>query len=727
MIPDKSSFSVIKLYRDCLRLADYISTQGGSRAILRDQVRQAFKKNKEETDPQKIEEQKEAAIRGLSNYMFHEATPAGPRSLVPARRLRHGRVVVAAAAGPRSSKKGGSAGRSAAPVAEDHPLDAAAAAGLADERQQSKASAAALSEQQQQQLDALAEAISERLGALADSDDWSPDQMVLDADLEGFVEFGADVDEVAAAQRRLRAQAGSAAGGLELSSGESEEPGAAAAPAGRRSRRTRLGPGGGGGDGPQVPDELLPKVAIVGRPNVGKSALFNRIIGQQVAIVFDYPGVTRDRLYTRAFWGDREFLLIDTGGLMSDAEKLPKEQQEIARLSISAAGLPGAIERQAAAAVDEAAALIFVVDGQTGSTSADDEILAWLRRTHPDKPVVLAVNKCENAAKADLQAAEFWSTGLEPFAVSAISGSGTGELMERLKEGLPEPPTLADAADVLAESETVSLAIIGRPNVGKSSLLNSLVGSERSIVSSMAGTTRDAIDTDLTLTDGRKFKLVDTAGVRKRTAVASSKDGAEPLSVERAFRAVRRSEVAVLVLDAAEGVTTQDFRLAEYIAAEGRACVIAVNKWDTIAVKTDKTLADYEADVRAQLRPIDWANIVFISAKTGQRVKRVLDAATAASEEHRRRVTTSTLNLVLREAQGWRMPALSGSGKRGRIYYGTQAGIKPPTFVLFCNDTKLFHDDYKKFIERQFRENVGFPGSPLRLFWRGKQGRMEMS
>lgn len=299
--------------------------------------------------------------------------------------------------------------------------------------------------------------------------------------------------------------------------------------------------------------------------------------------------------------------------------------------------------------------------------------------------------------------------------------------MERLAASLPEPPSLADAGEALDQTESVSVAIVGRPNVGKSSLLNALVGEERSIVSSMAGTTRDAIDTDVTLKDGRKFKLVDTAGVRKRTAVASSKDGAEPLSVERAFRAVRRSEVAVLVLDAAEGVTVQDFRLAEYIAAEGRACVIAVNKWDTIAVKTDKTLSDYEADVRAQLRPIEWANIVFISAKTGQRVKRVLDAATAASEEHRRRITTSTMNLVLREAQGWRMAPTTGSGRRGRIYYGTQAGIKPPTFVLFCNDTSLFPDDYKRYVERQFRENVGFPGTPLRLYWRGKQGRMELS
>ncbi|PRW61158.1 GTPase Der [Chlorella sorokiniana] len=719
-------FTVIKLYRDCLRLADYISTQGGSRRVLRDQVRQAFKKNKDETDPQKIEEQKEAAVRGLSNYMFHEAQRLAKEERQQRRRS------VAAAAGPRSG--GGRKGsKAAAPVQAPDSAAEAAAAELAAERQVAADAAAALSEQQQQQMEALAQAISARLEALADSDDWTPDQMLSDDDLAaagldlgeglGFVEFGADVDDVAATQREIR-QLQRAAAAAAAPAEEAEEPAS-----GRRSRRAKREAGAVGGMGrrSELPDDLLPKVAIVGRPNVGKSALFNRIVGQQVAIVFDYPGVTRDRLYTRAFWGDREFLLVDTGGLMSDAEKLPKEQQEAARRSISAAGLPAAIERQAAAAVEEADALILVVDGQTGGTSVDEEIQAWLRRTHPNKPVVLAVNKCENAAKADLQAAEFWGSGLEPIPVSAISGSGTGELMEKLTALLPRPPSLADAAEVLGDGESLSVAIVGRPNVGKSSLLNSLVGQERSIVSDMSGTTRDAIDTDVTLKDGRKFKLVDTAGVRKRTAIASSKDGAEPLSVERAFRAVRRSEVAVLVLDAGEGVTQQDFRLAEYIAAEGRACVIAVNKWDTIPVKTDKTLADYEADVRAQLRPIEWANIVFISAKTGQRVKRVLDAATAASEEHRRRITTSTLNLVLKEAQGWQMPPSSGNGRRGRIYYGTQAGIKPPSFVLFCNDTKLFPDDYRKYIERQFRENVGFPGSPLRLFWRGKQGRMELS
>ena len=468
-----------------------------------------------------------------------------------------------------------------------------------------------------------------------------------------------------------------------------------------------------------IPDELLPRMCIVGRPNVGKSALFNRIVGNKVAIVYDYPGVTRDRLYTRANWGGRDFMLVDTGGLMSKAEELPDAtQREAAIRSISEKFLPTAIERQAAAAVVESDSVIMVVDGQTGPTASDEEVLAWLRQSHPGKSVTLAVNKCENVGKADEQAAVFWELGIEPIAVSAISGSGTGELLDAAVQGLPPPLGYGDMEEAKVP---ISMAIIGRPNVGKSSLLNSLVGKERSIVSSMAGTTRDAIDTDIQMPDGRCFKLIDTAGVRKRASIASGKDGAEPLSVERAFHAVRRAEVAVLVIDASEGVTQQDFRLSEYVAAEGRACVVVVNKWDKVPDKGDRTLSEFEANVRAELRPVEWANIVFTSALTGQRVKRVLDAATAAAEEHRRRITTATLNMVIQDATGWRAPPSTGQGRRGRVYYGTQAGVKPPTFVLFCNDPKLFPEDYRKYMERQFREQIGYPGSPLRIFYRGRQ------
>ncbi|GAB4813056.1 hypothetical protein N2152v2_000102 [Parachlorella kessleri] len=584
-----------------------------------------------------------------------------------------------------------------------------------------------LSAAEQQRLDRISLALETRLAALLgdEGDDGGGGATAAAAAVAvgqlqlGELEEWWDGEE---AEAEVEGQEGAAEGAAKEAQRAQQQQAEQPAASGRSGKRGRRGAGKDKPPESTVPDELLPKVAVVGRPNVGKSALFNRIVGEQVAIVYDYPGVTRDRLYTRGWWGGREFLLVDTGGLMSEAAKLPREQQGAAMTNISAAGLPTAIERQAAAAVEESDALILVVDGQLGCNAADEEILAWLRRTHPDKPVVLAVNKCDNVAKADIQASEFWGTGLEPVAVSAISGSGTGDLMDRLVQALPSKEEEDEEAATTGGPEQVAMAIVGRPNVGKSSLLNAIVGKERSIVSSMAGTTRDAIDTDVTTPDGRSFKLVDTAGVRKRTAVAGSKDGAESLSVERAFRAVRRCEVAVLVIDASEGITQQDFRLSEYVAAEGRACVVVVNKWDTVKVKTDRSIKEYEDNVRAELRPVEWANIVFTSATTGQRVKRVLDAATASAEEHRRRVSTATLNLVLQDAVGWRAPPSTGSGKRGRIYYATQAGIKPPSFVLFVNDPSLFPDDYKKYIERQLRENIGFPGTPLRLFWRGKQG-----
>ncbi|KAK9823200.1 hypothetical protein WJX72_001052 [[Myrmecia] bisecta] len=480
----------------------------------------------------------------------------------------------------------------------------------------------------------------------------------------------------------------------------------------------------------QVAFDDLPKVAIVGRPNVGKSALFNRLTGSSLAIVYDFPGVTRDRLYTRAVWGNQEFVIVDTGGLMSDAAKLSADVQQQAMQSISAAGLPEAIERQAAAGVAEADSIILVVDGQAGLTASDEEIVSWLRKKHPGKPVTLAVNKCENPAKADVQAAEFWNTGLEPWPISAISGTGTGELLDNLAATLP-PPRSEPVQP--ADADPLAIAIIGRPNVGKSSLLNALVGTERSIVSSMSGTTRDAIDTDISLPDGRKFTLIDTAGVRKRVAVAASKDGAEPLSVGRAFTAIRRAEVVLLVIDAAEcangdrfTITQQDFRLAETIAAEGRACVILVNKWDAVPNKDSNLLTTFQKDILAQLRPISWAKVVFTSATTGQRVQRILDAAWDAGEEHRRRVSTATLNMVLKETVNWRSPPTDrGSGKRGRMYYATQAATRPPTFVFFVNETKLFTDDYRRYVERQLRDNVGFPGTPVRVFWRGKPPRLD--
>eukprot|EP00798_Chlamydomonas_sp_ICE-L_P015516 gene15516-21605_t len=436
----------------------------------------------------------------------------------------------------------------------------------------------------------------------------------------------------------------------------------------------------------KIPTACLPKVAIVGRPNVGKSMLFNRIAGTSIAVVYDQPGVTRDRLYTRAFWGTTEFVLIDTGGLMSDATRLPPEIQEAAMQDISAEGLPGAIERQAAAG------------------------RAW-------KKVLLAVNKCENPAKADLQVADFWELGLVPVGLSAISGTGTGDLLDSIIKVLP-PPKSTDLE--LDPDLPLSIAIVGRPNVGKSSLLNSICGEERSIVCDMSGTTRDAVDTEIILPTGQKLSLIDTAGIRKRTKVGTSKDGPEQISVDRALRAMRRSEVVVVVIDGDEGITTQDYRLSELACAEGRAVVVVVNKWDCVD-KDLWTVESYTEETKAQLRHVNWATVVCTTANKGQRVDQVLEGILRAGIEHRRRVSTATLNLVMKEAVSWKAPPTQrNSGRKGKIYYCTQAATAPPTFIFFVNDPKLFSDDYKRYMERQLRESIGFPGTPLRLMWRGK-------
>ncbi|KAF6250889.1 P-loop containing nucleoside triphosphate hydrolase protein [Scenedesmus sp. NREL 46B-D3] len=455
----------------------------------------------------------------------------------------------------------------------------------------------------------------------------------------------------------------------------------------------------------QLPIEALPKVAIVGRPNVGKSAMFNRLAGSSLAVVFDYPGVTRDRLYTRAFWGDKEFCLIDTGGLMSDATKLPAEQQAAAMASISAEGLPQAIERQAAAGVAEADSVVLVVDGQSGLHPSDEEVLSWLRQHHPGKPVVLAVNKCESTTQGPTQAAEFWELGLEPFPVSAISGTGTGEMLDKLVGTLPPPK---DMESIDEKDKPLAIAIVGRPNVGKSSLLNAVCGEERAIVCDLSGTTRDAVDTTVTLPGGQQLTLIDTAGIRKRARVADSKDGAEQLSVDRAMRAVSRAEVVAIVLDGSEGVTQQDFRLSEL--------------WDRVAPKAAEDMDAYKADVKAQLRPVGWAPIVCTTASKGRSVDQVVAAILAVGEQHKRRVSTATLNLVLREAVAWKAPpSQRGSLKQGRIYYATQAAVSPPTFVLFVNDPRLFSDDYRRYIERNVRQNMGFEGSPIRFWYRARR------
>ena len=482
----------------------------------------------------------------------------------------------------------------------------------------------------------------------------------------------------------------------------------------KRRRKTRREWG-------KLPDEKLPRVAIVGRPNVGKSALFNRLTGTKRAIVYDQPGITRDRMYVRAFWGDTEFMMVDTGGL----ESLPGSPQDAP--SVDTVGgveiLPGMVESQAALAVREAAALVFVVDGQRGLTAADEEIYGWIRKFHGKTPLMLAVNKCESTTKGEEQILDFWSLGgVEPLAVSAISGTGTGELMDALVKSLPAPELEdADAKGRFSEEDDAPLkiAIVGRPNVGKSSLLNQLAGDARAIVSDYSGTTRDTIDSDVTGADGNKYTLIDTAGIRRRTAVAAGRDVPESLAVGRALQAMRRADIVVLVVDAEEGPSQQDFVLAERAATqEGCGLVLCVNKWDLID-KDSYSMNEYTKTLRSKLRVFEWASVVYTSALTGQRIQRVLQAANEASVHHRKRLSTATLNAVVQEASLWKSPPSKG-GRKGKIYYVTQASTRPPTFVFFVNEPKLFPETYRRYMERSLRENIGFPGSPVRILWRGK-------
>lgn len=439
---------------------------------------------------------------------------------------------------------------------------------------------------------------------------------------------------------------------------------------------------------------LLPIVAIIGRPNVGKSTFVNRLAGDQQAIVHDEPGITRDRTYRPAFWQDREFQVVDTGGLVfdDDTEFLPM------------------IRQQAMAALVEASVAILVVDGQFGPMAGDLEIAQWLRLQ--SVPVLLAVNKCESIEQGLAQAAEFWELGLgEPFAISAIHGSGTGELLDKLIEYLPP-------IDQLVENDEIKVAIIGRPNVGKSSLLNALTGEQRSIVSPIAGTTRDAIDM-IVERDEKTYRLIDTAGIRRKKNVDY---GAEFFSINRAFKAIRRSDVVLFVIDVLDGVTEQDLKLAGRIIDEGRATILVLNKWDAVD-KDSGTIYEYKKKIMDRLYFMEWAETIFVSALTGKRVEKILDMVDIAAQEHRRRVTTAVINEVLEEAVSWHSPPTTRQGKQGKIYYGTQVSSQPPTIALFVNDPKRFNDNYRRYIDRQFRDQLGFTGTPVRLIWRGKKVR----
>ncbi|MGD1808846.1 ribosome biogenesis GTPase Der [Dapis sp. BLCC M126] len=437
----------------------------------------------------------------------------------------------------------------------------------------------------------------------------------------------------------------------------------------------------------------LPIVAIIGRPNVGKSTIVNRLAESKDAIVHDEPGITRDRTYRNAYWQDREFQVVDTGGLVFDdnTEFLPL------------------IREQAMAALAEASVAIFVVDGQTGITGGDEEIAQWLRQQ--PVPTLLAVNKCESITEGLSQAAMFWELGLgEPYPISGIHGNGTGELLDDLITYLP-------VAEI-PETNEVKIAIVGRPNVGKSSLLNAFIGEKRAIVSPISGTTRDAIDT-VVERNGKTYRLIDTAGIRKKKNVEY---GAEFFGINRAFKAIRRAEVVLFVIDALDGVTEQDQKLANRIIEDGRACVIVVNKWDAVE-KDTYTIYTYEQEVKSRLYFMEWAEMIFVSALTGKRVEKIIDLIDNAANEYQRRVTTSVINEVLEEAISWNSPPTSRQGRQGKIYYGTQVTSKPPTMALFVNDPKRFPENYRRYIQGQFRQHLGFTGTPIRLLWRGKKAR----
>ncbi|MFQ6001262.1 MAG: ribosome biogenesis GTPase Der [Anaerolineae bacterium] len=430
---------------------------------------------------------------------------------------------------------------------------------------------------------------------------------------------------------------------------------------------------------------MKPLVAIVGRPNVGKSTLFNRLVEEPRAIVEDLPGTTRDRLYADAQWGGVAFTLIDTGGLVLWTEDELTMQ----------------VRRQVELAMAEAEAILFMVDVTEGLTIGDEEIAELLRVSQ--KPLLLVVNKADNEARR-LAATEFYSLGLgEPYPISALHGTGTGDLLDALVASFPP-------REEVEEAEGVRVAIVGRPNVGKSSLLNALLGWERAIVSESPGTTRDAIDTQISW-DSQLVTLIDTAGIRRRGRVQR---GVEQYSVLRALRAIQRAHVVLLLLDAPEGVTAQDTHIAGYAMEEARGIVLVVNKWDLMK---EADVSEYAKGVRQAFRFIPYAPLLFVSALTGRRVGTVLETALRVYQERLRRVPTSGLNRLLREAVASHSPP-SKRGKRLRFYYATQAEVDPPTFVFFVNDPKLVHFSYRRYLENRLREGFGFEGTPLRLHFR---------
>jgi GTP-binding protein len=451
-----------------------------------------------------------------------------------------------------------------------------------------------------------------------------------------------------------------------------------------------------------------PIVALVGRPNVGKSTLFNRIVGRRAAIVEDLPGTTRDRLYSDADWGGMEFMVVDTGGLETTDNTQSKPSPATGHSAGVESGLfLGQMRTQAQIAIAEAEVVAFLVDAEAGLTASDREIAEVLRQTN--KPVILVANKADNnRRRAD--AVEFYELGLgDPFPVSALHGHGTGDLLDAIVEALP----LAEEEE--EDDERVRVAIVGRPNVGKSSLLNRLLGEERVIVSEVPGTTRDAIDTEIELAN-EQIVLIDTAGIRRRGKIDP---GVEKYSVLRALKAINRASVCLLLIDAQDKVTAQDQHIAGYILNDDKSVVVVANKWDAVE-KDTYTMAQYTQEIRAALRFMDYVPVLFISAQTGQRVQQTLQVALQVHAERMHRISTADLNRLLQEATA-RHPPKNKAGRRLRFYYVTQPEVDPPTFVFFVNDYKLVHFTYERYLENRIREAFGFLGTPLRLVFRSRR------
>lgn len=455
-----------------------------------------------------------------------------------------------------------------------------------------------------------------------------------------------------------------------------------------------------------------PVVALVGRPNVGKSTLFNRLIGRPVAIVEDIPGTTRDRIYGDSDWNGVGFIVIDTGGLEAPAAMGDERRKVVAAQPASdSAQFVAYIQNQARLAIDEADATILVVDGREGLTAADEEVAEVLRLAA--KPVFVAVNKAEGT-KVQQDAVEFWSLGLgDPYAISAYHGQGVGDLLDELVKVLPEYP--ADEE----ETDAIGIAIVGRPNVGKSSLLNALTGQERAIVSDVPGTTRDPIDMEITY-EGQPILLVDTAGIRRRGRV---EQGIEQYSVLRSMRSIDRADVALLLIDALEGVTAQDTHIAGHILEAQKSVVVVVNKWDALE-KDSNTMNEFAAKVREELDFMDYVPVLFISAKTHQRIHQVLPTALRVVEARRQRLSTSEVNDVLRAAYD-AIQVPSRQGKPLRVYYGTQVGNEPPTFVIFVNDVEIVHFSYERYLENRIRAYYPFEGTPIKLIFRARRNEDE--